>query len=106
MQGTHRCRPLNEMKFKLDQWFLFFHLRYDMIINPKLHATQSWIAQNCKKCPKCSSQIEKLDGCDHMTCTQCRHEFCWSCLANYNSIRRDGNHRHESGCKHYAPYHS
>jgi E3 ubiquitin-protein ligase RNF14 len=41
-----------------------------------------------------------------MACTNCRYEFCWSCLADYNNIRKDGNHRHVSSCKHYAPYHN
>ncbi|CAF1081648.1 unnamed protein product [Rotaria magnacalcarata] len=77
---------------------------FDAVKNPQVHASQCWIAQNCKKCPKCSSRIEKADGCDHMTCAVCRYEFCWSCLANYNAIRREGNHRHESSCKHYAAY--
>ncbi|CAF1138616.1 unnamed protein product [Rotaria sp. Silwood1] len=79
---------------------------YDTVKNPELQASQRWIVQNCKKCPKCSCRIEKADGCDHMTCGKCRYEFCWSCLADYNAIRRDGNHRHDSSCKHYAPYHS
>lgn len=38
-----------------------------------------------KACPKCSVNIEKTGGCDHMTCSQCRHEFCWTTLANYRS---------------------
>ncbi|CAF1353099.1 unnamed protein product [Adineta ricciae] len=77
---------------------------YDAVCNSEQRASQSWISQNCKKCPKCSARIEKASGCDHMTCGKCRYEFCWSCLADYNAIRRDGNHRHDSGCKHYAPY--
>ncbi|CAF1323857.1 unnamed protein product [Rotaria sp. Silwood1] len=80
--------------------------QYDAVKNPELQASQRWIAQNCKKCPKCSYRIEKVDGCDHMTCGKCHYEFCWSCLADYEAIRRHGNHRHDSNCKHYARYHS
>lgn len=72
--------------------------------DPALYATERWIAQQCKRCPNCSSLIEKEGGCDHMTCAFCTNEFCWSCFADYNAIRRDGNHRHAPDCKHYAPY--
>ncbi|KAF8709167.1 hypothetical protein RHS03_03256, partial [Rhizoctonia solani] len=50
--------------------------------------------------------IEKNDGCDHMTCRRpagCGHEFCWVCLADYQTILREGNHRHATTCQHYAP---
>ncbi len=30
-----------------------------------------------RSCPKCHIQVLRDDGCDHMTCTKCRHEFCW-----------------------------
>jgi hypothetical protein len=29
---------------------------------------------------------------------------CWICLAPYDLILRDGNHRHHAHCKHYAAY--
>ena len=34
-----------------------------------------------KICPKCFSKIEKNEGCNHMTCSRCKHEFCWVCRA-------------------------
>jgi hypothetical protein len=55
--------------------------------------TFNWIAANTKDCPSCQSPIEKNHGCNHMTCTKCRHEFCWLCLAKYS------NH---SSCNAYA----
>lgn len=33
-----------------------------------------------KHCPKCQHMIERTAGCLHMTCSQCRTEFCWKCL--------------------------
>ncbi|KDO34113.1 hypothetical protein SPRG_01384 [Saprolegnia parasitica CBS 223.65] len=30
-------------------------------------------------CPSCGYRIWKNDGCQHMTCQKCRHEWCWTC---------------------------
>lgn len=46
--------------------------------------TANWILANTKKCPKCSVRIEKNQGCNHMTCRSCRHEFCWICLQDWS----------------------
>jgi len=56
-----------------------------------------WMNQNAKPCPKCRSPIEKNGGCNHMTCVKCRHQFCWLCLATY-----DSNHFGGSGCQQFT----
>ena len=33
-----------------------------------------------KLCPACKSPIQKNLGCRHMTCSECKHNFCWKCL--------------------------
>uniref|UniRef100_A0A7S1D227 RBR-type E3 ubiquitin transferase n=1 Tax=Cyclophora tenuis TaxID=216820 RepID=A0A7S1D227_CYCTE len=47
--------------------------------------TANWILANTKPCPKCSSRIEKNQGCNHMTCQRCKHEFCWICMGDWNN---------------------
>lgn len=40
-------------------------------------------SKNVKKCPKCGFHIEKTEGCNHMSCTRCQHQFCWLCGGIY-----------------------
>jgi hypothetical protein len=46
--------------------------------------TANWILANTKPCPRCSSRIEKNQGCNHMTCQRCKFEFCWICMGDWN----------------------
>ncbi|XTI93253.1 hypothetical protein V2W45_1430445 [Cenococcum geophilum] len=60
-----------------------------------------------KKCPgkpgqPCGWNIEKVAGCDHMTCSRCGGEFCYICLAFYEPIRKQGNSMHRSTCKYHS----
>ena len=39
---------------------------------------RKWAMKNkCKTCPNCRTTIQKDGGCNHMTCTNCKHEFHW-----------------------------
>lgn len=42
-----------------------------------------WILANTKPCPKCAKPIEKNQGCNHMKCVHCKHDFCWICLGDW-----------------------
>lgn len=60
----------------LQQWL-------DRISNGSEDDSSVWIKLNTKVCPKCQCNIEKNQGCMHMTCGKCRYEFCWLCLGDY-----------------------
>ena len=32
-----------------------------------------------KRCPNCKFYTEKNEGCNHMTCSQCKFQWCWVC---------------------------
>ena len=47
-----------------------------------------WAANNgnISNCPKCKIRLEKISGCNHMTCRQCGYSWCWLCGKKYNSF--------------------
>lgn len=60
------------------------HLSCDDIINMKeKDPNEILIKMTTQKCPNCPTLIEKNDGCNHMTCKQCKHEFCFICLKKW-----------------------
>ena len=42
-----------------------------------------WKRRKAKNCPSCQTLIERDKGCSHMTCTRCKHQFCWICLEKH-----------------------
>ena len=37
-----------------------------------------------KRCPKCKIYTEKNEGCNHMTCSSCKYQWCWLCEGQYS----------------------
>ena len=60
-----------------------------VLMNNEKSLNWTWILKNTKPCPSCTKPIEKNQGCMHMTCTQCSHQFCWLCM---NSWSKHGSH--------------
>jgi len=71
----------------------------------ELDEAATLLALGCKPCPRCRSMVQKADdGCDHMTCSRCTYEFCWSCLADRVAIFAHGNHLHRPSCQFYREH--
>ncbi|KAK7082050.1 E3 ubiquitin-protein ligase rnf14 [Halocaridina rubra] len=47
----------------------------------------SYLEANSKSCPKCGAKIEKIDGCNKMTCQYCSIYFCWLCMSLLDKSR-------------------
>ncbi|EFA83669.1 hypothetical protein PPL_02735 [Heterostelium album PN500] len=57
-------------------------------------ANYLWMAQNTTLCFNCKYPIQRNEGCNHMTCTKCRYEFCYEqetkkvdCKPEYSRVR-------------------
>lgn len=62
--------------------------RYDSphVCDPNNVETAKLLNSDTKPCPKCSTGIYKIDGCDQMWCTQCHTGFSWRTGAIQNNI--------------------
>lgn len=49
--------------------------------------TVKLILKDTKPCPECGVPIHRIDGCNHMFCTQCKTPFDWKTM----QIQRSGN---------------
>ena len=47
-----------------------------------------------KDCPKCTTPMEKTEGCNHMTCGGCGAHVCWVCLKSFPESSQCYDHMH------------
>lgn len=45
--------------------------------------TLEWLSKYTQDCPKCKSPIEKNGGCNHLSCSSCKFQFCWVCRGEW-----------------------
>jgi len=48
---------------------------------PLLNSSEYCVMKHAKRCPGCNIPIQRSQGCNHMTCTNCQIHFCWICLS-------------------------
>lgn len=46
---------------------------------PKPESLLQNLMATVRVCPGCRQGIEKSGGCNHMTCRECKMQFCWDC---------------------------
>eukprot|EP00004_Rigifila_ramosa_P026485 TRINITY_DN8269_c0_g1_i2.p1 TRINITY_DN8269_c0_g1~~TRINITY_DN8269_c0_g1_i2.p1 ORF type:complete len:396 (+),score=81.60 TRINITY_DN8269_c0_g1_i2:91-1278(+) len=52
-----------------------------------------------KCCPTCKTGVEKLSGCNRMTCLLCKTNFCWTCGIALNPLNPYGHFSNNTtGC--------
>ena len=63
--------------------------------------TLKLLEKDSKKCPHCSTYIQKTEGCNHMFCTNCHRGFNWDDLSELNDAENTNplyrEYRHGNG---------
>ena len=49
-------------------------------------------AHDVKVCPGCKTSIERIAGCNHITCTRCQTHICWVCMKTF--VKGEGIYDH------------
>ncbi|XP_053573143.1 E3 ubiquitin-protein ligase RNF14 [Bombina bombina] len=100
--GVSPCKMTSEKLITLRDEYLdtddigkhFLEKRYGKRVIQKAveeMESQEWLEKNSKNCPRCATHIQKVDGCNKMTCSGCMQYFCWLCM---NPLSRGNPYTH------------
>jgi hypothetical protein len=65
----------------------------------KFRCNECVLWNGVKNCPNCGIHIQKINGCNHISC-RCGHHFCWNCNQNWNNVLVGNREYHyNSSCK-------
>ncbi|XP_020780703.1 E3 ubiquitin-protein ligase RNF14 [Boleophthalmus pectinirostris] len=89
--GVSHCKlPTEELRDLRDEYLAasedgkkFMEMRFGKRVIQRAveeSFSRDWLSENCKNCPRCGTNIQKVDGCNKMTCTSCKQYFCWLCM--------------------------
>eukprot|EP01129_Flabellula_baltica_P011833 TRINITY_DN5247_c0_g1_i1.p1 TRINITY_DN5247_c0_g1~~TRINITY_DN5247_c0_g1_i1.p1 ORF type:complete len:322 (+),score=20.26 TRINITY_DN5247_c0_g1_i1:113-1078(+) len=53
-------------------------------LDKDIFLNHAYIDKRAKRCYHCKVPTQKNGGCDHMTCSRCRKEWCWICEQKFH----------------------
>ncbi|VDC00836.1 unnamed protein product [Peniophora sp. CBMAI 1063] len=60
-------------------------------LRPHAELFARWKLENgVKSCPRCSADIQKNGGCNHITCASCKIHICWVCMKTFDDQDMSG----------------
>jgi hypothetical protein len=66
------------------------------MVSDDYKALQIWKKENdARDCPSCKTAIEKISGCNHMECGNCKAHICWFCMEVFKVSNECYDHMHD-----------
>jgi len=62
---------------------------------------EHYARQTGRPCPGCGILTEKNGGCNHMTCPQCKQEWCWICGDGIDDVGAHFSVGNPKGCRQF-----